>query len=458
VRTDASIEVEQWAHVAMSYDGSIDAQGVKLYINGHRQEVSIEYNRLTKSIKPVNNWDHKFGHRNLRVGKSNRAYTGEYGIYEGLIDETMLVEHQVQRQQSDKITSQYIKEKRDQWLAISNEVKEIMVMEEMSTPRSTYVYDRGEYQNPTYTVTPNTPAILGPYSAKLSKNRLGLSQWIFGESNPLTARVTVNRYWQMIWGKGIVTTPGDFGIQGSLPTHPELLDWLALDFKEHGWDIKRLIKQMVMSRTYRSSSEVNQEILDKDPDNVLLARAPSYRLPAEMIRDNALAASGLLVQDEIGGASVKPYQPEGLWIEKTSFSHELKRYVPNHGDSLYRRSMYTFIRRTQPHPAMAIFDQPNREICTVKRENTNTPLQALVLLNDPQFVESAKILAQRMQIEGGSDLHEQLIYAFRLVTGRVPVDEELAIFHRLYSDQLTIYALTVVASTMINHDEAYTKR
>jgi len=390
----------------------------------------------------------------------------------------MLVEHRVQRQQSNKITSQYIKEKRDQWLAISNEVKEIMVMEEMSTPRSTYVYDRGEYQNPTYTVTPNTPAILGPYSAKLSKNRLGLSQWIFGESNPLTARVTVNRYWQMIWGKGIVTTPGDFGIQGSLPTHPELLDWLALDFKEHGWDIKRLIKQMVMSRTYRSSSEVNQEILDKDPDNVLLARAPSYRLPAEMIRDNALAASGLLVQDEIGGASVKPYQPEGLWIEKTSFSHELKRYVPNHGDSLYRRSMYTFIRRTQPHPAMAIFDQPNREICTVKRENTNTPLQA--------FVESAKILAQRMQIEGGSDLHEQLIYAFRLVTGRVPVDEELAIFHRLYSDQLTIYqdsisdarsllaigesnvethldisktaALTVVASTMINHDEAYTKR
>jgi len=509
------IEVDTWTQVAMTYDGSMSAAGLRLYVNGREQEVHTIYDRLTKSIKTINIKNHQYVYRNVRVGKSNRLYTGENGIYNGLIDETyiynrhltgaeiagiynkdatdlievdeqLLAKHHYLKSKQQLPEAKKLKEKRTAWLEISSSTKEVMVMEEMSTPRKTYVYDRGEYEHPTYTVTADIPDALGDFPEDLPKNRLGLARWIFGESNPLTARVTVNRYWQMIWGNGLVSTPGDFGIQGALPTHPALLDWLAADFKQHGWNVKRLLKQMVMSRTYRSSSKVNQDLLERDPDNVLLARAPTYRLPAEMIRDNALAASGLLVKEQIGGISVKPYQPEGLWIEKTSFSQELMRYKPNHGDSLYRRSMYTFIRRTQPHPAMTIFDQPSREVCTVKRENTNTPLQALVLLNDPQFVEAAKVLAQRMQVEGGDDLQDQLIYAFRLVTGRYPTKGEIAIFERLYEDQLEIYndsisdselllavgesklekqmihsktaALTVVASTIINHDEAYTKR
>lgn len=274
-------------------------------------------------------------------------------------------------------------------------------------------------------------------------------------------------------------------MQGALPSHPALLDWLATDFQENGWDVKRLLKQMVTSATYRQSSNLTPEALNKDPDNTYLARGSSYRLPAEMIRDNALAASGLLIDDQ-GGKSVMPYQPEGLWIEKSSFSQVLYTYREDKGEDLYRRSMYTFIRRTSPPPAMTIFDQPNREVCIVKRENTSTPLQALVLLNDPQFVEAAKILAERIQIEGGNNLEEQINYGFQLVTGRSLTDQERAIFLKLYREQLNIYkdnpkaakdllavgekpinsqlkksqtaALAMVTSTMLNHDEAYMKR
>ena len=378
-----------------------------------------------------------------------------------------------------------LKELRSQWLGTMMPVMEVMVMEEMRTKRKAYLYNRGDYEQPAYEVNADTPEILPPYPESLPKNRLGLSQWLFSRDNPLTARVTVNRYWQMLFGKGLVDTPSDFGVQGSLPTHPELLDWLANSFQSNDWNVKDLLKTMVMSHTYKQSSKVSKKLLQNDPNNKLLARTNSYRLPAEMIRDNALAASGLLVQ-QLGGKSVKPYQPPDLWIEKTSFSHELLRYKESQGDSLYRRSLYTFIRRTQPHPAMVAFDSPSREVCTINRENTNTPLQALVLLNDKQFVEASKILAQRVQNEGGDSIEGQISYAFRLVTSRKPKLEELSILKELFNNQqarfqknpkeamdyLTVgekmidksldknktAALAVVANTLLNHDEAYTKR
>jgi hypothetical protein len=312
-----------------------------------------------------------------------------------------------------------------------------------------------------------------------------LSKWLFDANNPLTARVTVNRYWQLFFGRGLVKTSHDFGNQGNMPTHPLLLDWLAVNFRESGWNVKKLMKLIAMSATYRQSSRTAKSILETDPENTFLARGPQYRLPAEMIRDNALAASGLLVR-HVGGESVKPYQPEGLWTEKNNFSHILFDYIPSKGDSLYRRSMYSFIRRTSPHPAMIAFDATARDVCMVKREITNTPLQALVLLNDPQFVEAARVMAVRVQKEGGNGLENQLELTFRLATGRKPKSSEVQLLKELYQSQYARFskntskadellkvgeykqeasqdkvktaALTMVASTMLNHDESYMKR
>ena len=229
-----------------------------------------------------------------------------------------------------------------------------MVMEDMKEPRQSYLYDRGLYTNKSYEVFANTPSVLPKFSEDLPKNRLGLAKWLFEDKNPLTSRVTANRYWQMIFGRGLVSTPNDFGVQGQLPSHPELLDWLALDFSEN-WNIKRLIKQMVMSKTYQQKSLVTEKLLKKDPNNILLARSNSYRLPAEIIRDNALKLSGLL-NTKFGGPSVKPYQPKGLWKEKNNFSVPLLEYEESKGEDLYRRGIYTFIKRTSP-PMTAIFEK-----------------------------------------------------------------------------------------------------
>ena len=368
---------------------------------------------------------------------------------------------------------------------VMNGIPEIMVMEEQGHKRTMHVYERGDYMQPRQEVQAGVPAILPTFPESFPIDRLGFSQWLFSPENPLTARVSVNRYWQMIFGKGLVTTPGDFGLQGALPSHPELLDWLAVDFMNNGWDVKRLLRQLVSSEVYQRASIVVSVSLEIDPDNVLLARGSSYRLPAEMIRDNALAASGLLVRNP-GGSSVRPYQPEGLWIEKSFFSQILLTYQQDQGEDLYRRSMYTFIRRTAPPPAMAVFDQPNREVCTLKRETTNTPLQALVLLNDPQFVEAARVLAERIQLEGGADLTDQISMAFRLSTSRLPEPEEVQILEKLYHEQLSLLeqsnghgreilnvgessvdnsldkkktaALAMVTNTILNHDESYMKR
>jgi len=323
------------------------------------------------------------------------------------------------------------------------------------------------------------------FPEEFPRNRLGLSKWLFNERNPLTARVAVNRYWQMIFGRGIVKTANDFGSQGALPSHPELLDWLSVYFINSGWDLRALIKMMVMSNTYQQSSKGTKSLVEADPDNILLARGPSHRWQAEFIRDNALAASGIL-NKKIGGESVKPYQPEGLWIELGNFSHFLLRFKQDHDANQYRRSMYTFIRRSSPPPFMTLFDAPNREVCTITREMTNTPLQALVLLNDPQFLEASRALAYRLKTEGGQSLQDQITSGFQLVLSRKPATEEMELMTNLYNSELEEFqkdksgvedylkvgdfkipnelnnpemaALTVVSNTIFNMDEMYTKR
>lgn len=509
LRSRDSIKINTWNHLAFSYDGSGKAEGFRLFRNGKKMDAEVVFDQLYKSAQSVAGGSHIVQIRSVRVGLSGRAFTGEIGAYKGLMDELMiygrelaeveiapiagidpgtekgLPEYWLARDKDVMAKKQQLKNLRNEWLELSNDIPEVMVMEEMPEARATFAYNRGEYDDPMYEVRIGTPEVLPAFSEEELQNRLGLAQWLFKNENPLTARVTVNRYWQMIFGKGLVNTPQDFGVQGALPTHPELLDWLAVDFMENDWDLKALLKKIYMSHTYQQSSEITEKAREIDPGNVWLARGASYRLPAEMIRDNALAASGLLVQ-KVGGESVKPYQPEGLWIEKGNFSYRLLRYKVTKGDSLYRRSLYTFVKRTSPHPSMTAFDAPNRDICVVKRENTNTPLQALVLLNDPQFVEAARVLAERIQLEKEGNLDEQISYAFQLSTGRKAKAEEISILKELYEKQLDRFqnepsrakellaygeyqrnakleipktaALAVVSSTILNHDEAYMKR
>ena len=298
----------------------------------------------------------------------------------------------------------------------------VMVMEEMPTPRETHLLIRGMYDKPGEVVTPQLPAALASSPNAYPPNRLGLARWLVDPSNPLTARVTVNRFWQMYFGTGIVKTAEDFGSQGEPPSHPELLDWLATEFIRTGWDVKALQKTIVMSATYRQASRLSPELLAKDPDNRLLARGPNVRLSADIVRDQALAIAGLLT-NKIGGPSVKPYQPEGLWNEVGGGSD----YVQDHGDNLYRRSLYTFWRRSIPPPSMANFDASARENHMVRPVVTNTPLQALDLMNDVAYVEAARVFAQRVIKEGGKTPPERIAYAFRVATARHPKPAEAAI-------------------------------
>jgi hypothetical protein len=282
-------------------------------------------------------------------------------------------------------------------------------------------------------VTPATPESILQFDETLPRNRLGLAKWLVDKRNPLTARVFVNRMWQEFFGKGIVETSGDFGMQGKLPSHPELLDWMAVDFMEHGWDIKRLIKQLLTSATYMQSATVTPEKLAKDPDNVYLSRAPRYRLSAELVRDLLLASSGLLVRD-IGGPSVKPYQPDGMWEASTSGRGLLATYRQDHGEDLYRRGLYTFIKLTVPPPSMIIFDGSNRDQCEVRRLRTNTPLQALVMMNDPHVLEASRVLAARLLSETSTE-QEKIEKAFRLIVCRRPTSEELSILAGYFDEE-----------------------
>tara|TARA_R110002111_G_scaffold227346_1_gene288796 strand:+ start:679 stop:3720 length:3042 start_codon:yes stop_codon:yes gene_type:complete len=317
-------------------------------------------------------------------------------------------------------------------------IPETMVMQDMAQPRATYLLDRGQYNEPREQVSPDVPAIFPAMPKTAAKNRLGFANWLVAPGHPLTARVAVNRYWQRLFGLGLVKTSEDFGVQGELPSHPELLDWLALEFIRSDWDIKHMQRLIVNSATYRQTSHVGAAAYRKDPENRLLARGPRMRLDAEQIRDATLAVSGALVQQQ-GGKSVYPYQPKGLWLELNNRPNYSKAYPQGSGNDLYRRSLYTFWKRTVPSPMLKTLDAPEREFCTIRRSRTNTPLQALLLLNGPQFVEAARKLAERMLTEGGPTVDEQITYGFRLVTARNPSAAELTLFREAYATDLKYY-------------------
>ncbi|WP_205944070.1 DUF1553 domain-containing protein [Pedobacter sp. HDW13] len=359
----------------------------------------------------------------------------------------------------------------------SENIAELMVMQEMPKPKKTFLLKRGNYDMPGEQVYPATPEAILPYAKNLTKNRLGLASWVTDINNPLTARVAVNRLWQNFFGVGLVKTAEDFGNQGEMPSHPELLDWLAVQFTESGWDVKALNKLIVMSATYRQDSRVSKAAVEKDTENRFLSHGPAYRLSAEMIRDNALKASGLL-NSAIGGKSVKPYQPEGLWeINNTS-------YTPDTGKAVYRRSLYVVIKRSVPNPTLSTFDAPARSYCIMRRQQTNTPLQALVTLNDPTFVEAARVIGEQMS--RANQIREGINDAYRKLTGRRPLAAEVEMLLKVQQaelkkfkqhpekkygwlntgqyrvdkkiDDALIAANTVVASTILNSDASLTKR
>ena len=358
-------------------------------------------------------------------------------------------------------------------------IPRVMVMQDMPRPRETFVLARGSYQKPSGRVEPGVPASLPPLPAGAARDRRGLAAWLVSPTNPLTARVTVNRAWQQCFGAGLVRTPEDFGVQGQRPSHPELLDWLAGEFVRSGWDVKALHRRIVTSATYRQSSRVPAALAERDPENRLLARGPRFRLPAWMIRDQALAASGLLAP-RLGGPPVKPYQPEGVWEEAT-FGN--KRYRQDHGEALYRRSVYTFWRRIAG--PTGFFDSANRQVCVVKPSRTNTPLHALTTLNDTTYVEAARALARRALRSAGPSDAERIDRAFRLVLARAPADDERRVLlgalersrrefaadpaaaGRLLAvgesprdpalDPIEHAALAAVGSVILNLDEALTK-
>jgi hypothetical protein len=361
---------------------------------------------------------------------------------------------------------------------------DLMVMEEQAEPRKTYMLNRGQYDQLGEEVEPAPPAALPPIPEGAPQNRLGLARWLFTPDNPLTARVTVNRLWQQLFGTGIVATPFDFGNQGALPTHPELLDFLAIKFQSEGWDVKMILRYMLQSATYQQSAVASPEGLELDPENQWLSRAPRLRLNAEMIRDQAFAVSGLL-NKEVGGPSVKPYQPEGLWKETTGGGGgSTARYVVSEGKDQYRKSLYTFWKRTVPPPGMLIMDAPSRDLCTVKRQETNTPLQALLLLNDPQVLDASKALALRAW-EQEESTQERIVFIFRSVTSSLPDESELQVLLDYFEEERANYrqapeqtraylangafrvpdtvpaadiaAYTLVANTIFNLDEAITR-
>ena len=352
-----------------------------------------------------------------------------------------------------------------------------MVFEERDSDRAaTDFHVRGSYLNKGERVYANVPSSLNPLKRDEPLSRLGLAEWLVDEDNPLTARVTVNRYWEALFGHGIVETSEDFGTQGDRPVHPELLDWLAVEFMQKGWDIKALLRMMVASATYRQSSAANPELIARDPYNRLLAHGPRFRVAGESVRDIALSTSGLL-SPAIGGPSVFPYQPEGVWDRPYSS----ERWVMSEGEDRHRRSLYTFVRRTAPYPSMSNFDAPSRESCTVRRPRTNTPLQALTTLNDPVFVEAAQSLAKRVVHEAPSDPVSKASYAFRLCTSRWPNSQESDRLLAYYRQELQRYqqdpqaavkvagekgsaadapelaAWTMAASLLLSLDEALTK-
>ena len=507
VRTKTPLALNEWSHVTVTYDGSSRAAGVRLYLNGQPAPVDVIRDGLWKDIT------YDGGEPDLAIGFRFRdaGFKGgrvdDFAIYgrelsaleaahvagrddlkaawavksDSLFETFLATDHAPWQEALAELHSA-----RDEQRQLINPIPEIMAMREMAAPKPAFILKRGGYDQPTDAVTADTPRVLPPFPADAPRNRLGLARWLTDPEHPLMARVTVNRLWQTLLGRGLVETSDNLGSQGALPTHPELLDWLARDFIASGWDTKRMVKQIALSAVYRQRSGIGEQG-DKetrglgDIDNRWLGRAPVRRLTAEMLRDQALFASGLLV-DKIGGPSVKPYQPAGLW----DIAMGKPQYDQSHGPDLYRRSVYTFWKRTVPPPAPMTFDAADRSYCTVRRQSTSTPLQALTLLNDPQIVEAARFVAQRMLKEGGETTDSQVAWAFRLITSRPPSVRETAILRQMYSEQRTDFAAdlesakkllavgeakpdtaivpadlaagTVVALAILNHDDAVNRR
>ncbi len=525
VKTREPLPVNRWTDIAVVYDGSVDANGLSIFVDGKRAAVDVIKNRLTKNITGGGG-NHiaigqRFRDRGLTGGQvsSFRVYDRQLSELEvGVLhdDETtrksfqdaiaagglpphqqqVLVEHLRLNDSTEHDAHRArLRAAREQLCRSLDGLTEIMVMRELPEPKPAYILRRGLYSERLEEVSAETPAVFPAMDESLPKNRLGLARWLTSPEHPLTARVAVNHFWQLIFGQGLVRTPEDFGRQGAPPTHPELLDWLANDFVAHGWDVQRLLKQMVMSRAYRQSTSASQQLLQRDPANELLARAPAYRLPAEMLRDNVLAVSGLLV-DKIGGPPVRPYE----------LAASFKASKPDKGEGLYRRSLYTYWKRTGPAPVMLALDAAKRDVCRVKREHTSSPLQALAMLNGPQFVEASRALSQRLIHRHGKDQTDGIaIDMFRTLTSRTPSDVERSILTELFhaqrehfldapeaaakylsngeygsyrrstgdsavggtgfdtqrmsdADLATLAAWSSVANTLINHDECVTKR
>lgn len=505
IRARESLPLRAWSRVTLTYDGSSRAKGMKLYLDGKEQDCEVVRDNLFRDIQHRAEWgDAETGGLELTLGARFR----DNGFRRGEVDELRVwntdlspaevlaagtvpaldapfasgVEEYVRRQ-DDAVRQALaaVKQARETENELVTKVREIMVMKELEKRRQAYVLRRGSYQMPADPVEPGVPEGIMPMPAGLPQNRLGFAKWMIDPGNPLTARVAVNRIWRAHFGRGLVATAEDFGAQGQLPTHPELLDWLAKQFIDRGWDRKAMHRLVVLSATYRQSSQASRELLAADPENRWLARGPKHRLAAEQIRDQALAVSGLLVK-QVGGPSVKPYQPPGVWED----SGTGKSYRQDKGDKLYRRSLYTFWRRTAPPPSMLSFDATSREVCTAKREVTSTPLQSLVLLNDVQFLEASRVLAETLSREFPADLAGRVASGFRRLTGREPEPKEREILLRLFNEQRAYYAqhaaeaekllssgekprdpqlatadlaaTTLVVSTLMNHDEFVIKR
>jgi len=442
LETVNAVPLNRWSHVALTYDGSRMVDGIKIYIDGQPQKLKVDLDVLNQ------NFDTKDP---LRIGGGGGPEHRFHGSIDGVriyraalspaqaavlatrdtINAIAAIDASKRtRAQADKIRLCFLEQfapapMQQSWRDLRAARRErehfaaalptVMVMKESPQPRDTFLLVRGAYDKPGEKVDRGLPAVLPPLPARAENNRLGLAKWLVDPSNPLTARVMVNRLWQMYFGAGIVKTVEDFGSQGEWPMHPELLDWLATEFIRTNWDVKAIVKTIVTSATYRQASALSKELEQRDPENRLLARGPRFRLPAEMVRDQALSIAGLLVE-KIGGPSVKPYQPAGLWKELSGGED----YVQDHGDNLYRRSLYTFWKRAVAPPSMMTFDSAGRETCVVRETRTDTPLQALTLMNDVTYLEAARVMAQRMMIEGGATPAARIDFGFRLATARPP--------------------------------------
>jgi hypothetical protein len=503
IRSREPAPVQEWVHVAVTSDGSSRAEGLKIFVNGRPAAIDVIRDHLTKDIRGGGGdtiaLGERFRDRGFTGGAIDdfRVFNRELTALEALaaFDEAApralfaKAANELTDDERDQIFSYYLATADAEWKAqvaqlqaareqvvkFAESVKEIMVMRELPTPKPAFVLARGEYNQQRDEVHAGTPAALSPFPPDAPCNRLGLAQWLTDRKHPLTTRVTVNRFWQSLFGRGLVKTSEDFGSQGSRPEYPELLDWLALKFTDSGWDTKALLKTIVMSQTYRQRSFADEKTMADDPDNAWLARGPRLRLPAEMIRDNALAAAGLL-SPTLGGPPVFPYE----------MTESFKPAKASGGDGVYRRSLYTNWRRTGPPPALVAFDAPRRAVCVAKRERTDSPLQALILLNGTQYVEAARVLGERLHRDTNGNVPKMIEQGFLRCLSRPPDVREREILTQLYEEQRTHFlahpedakslldigqkvrdvgipvpeaaAATILAQALLNHDACVVKR